>query len=260
MGDCVANSNLLTLEILERAADEGTTLKGYDLATFEWTEAEVLDLKLEDCLAQGVEFRSCDLEGLEAVDCQFVDCTFVSTSLKEADFKRCTFTNKDEHKGTEFRYANLENSKFSECDLSFSTFDRCDLYDLGLKACRCRALDFSSSSFSRVLSRTRSLTRFEAEETNLESSSFFGLELETVKFQKCSLRLATFEEAKLSSALLLDCNLNETEFRGADLSGANLGGSNLAGFDLRTLKSYEDLMVSESQGTILLIEMGLTVI
>lgn len=120
-------------------------------------------------------------------------------------------------------------------------------------------MDFATSEFGRHLSKTRSLVRFEALETNLESCNFFGLDLEAIKIEKCSLRLANFSESNLSSALLLDCNLNDAEWRGADLSGANLGGSHVEGLDLRGLKSHEGLMIGSAQGAVLLGEMGVGV-
>lgn len=247
----------LDASTLEAAAESGECLEGFDLSGVSWDGLDLPDLKLKDCVASKLEFRGCDLDGLAAETCDFVGATFSSCVLKDAVFDKCRFTNRETHEGATFRYVKLDNSRFGECDVSFSKFDRCELFDLKVKESNFRATEFASSSFSRRLSKTRSLVRFEAVETNLESCNFFGLDLETVKLEKCLATLATFEECHLSSALLLDCTLNDVEWRGADLSGANLGGSDLSGLDLRELKAYEGLMISEAQGTILLGEMGI---
>lgn len=255
----VSDHKPLELKALEEAVREGICLEGYDLSSVIWDGLELLDLKLKDCTAVGVEIRGCDLDGLDAENCDFTGASIASTTLKGATFKKCKFTDREKHEGASFRYVKLDNSSFLDCDASFSTFDRCELFDLKLKDSHFRAVDFASSEFGRRLSKTRSLVRFEALESNLESSNFFGLDLETIKLEKCSLRLANFAESNLSSALLLDCNLNEAEWRGADLSGANLGGSTVEGLDLRELKSHEGLMVGTAQGAVLLGEMGIGV-
>lgn len=249
----------LELGILEEAAEEGVCLEGYDLNGAFWEGLELLDLQLKNCRSGEVKFQGCDLEGLRAESCDFVGASFVSTNLKEARFTQCRFTNKEKHEGPVFRYVKLVNGRFENCDVSFSKFDHCELYDLGLKDCNFRAADFAGSEFSRQLSKTRALVLFEAAETNLESANLFCLNLEGVKFEKCTLRGAILGESNLSSALLLDCNLNDIEWRQADLTGANLGGSNLEGLDLRTLRAFDGLMIGEAQGAILLNEMGIGV-
>ena len=257
MADASKELKPLDLTALEAAAEEGTCLEGYDLSGVCWDGLDLPDLKLKDCAASGLEFRNCDLEGLAAETCDFVGASFSSCALKDAAFDKCRFTNRETHEGATFRYVKLDNSRFSDCDVSFSKFDRCELYDLKLKDSNFRATEFASSSFARRLSKTKSLVRFEATGTNLASCNFFGLDLETIKLEKCSVRLATFEECHLSSALLLDCTFNDAEWRGADLSGANLGGSDVSGLDLRELKAYEGLMSSAAQGIVLLGEMGI---
>lgn len=249
----------LDIAALEEACEERVPLEGYDLSSVVWDGLELLDLELLNCRSGEVKFQGCDLEGLKAEGCDFVGASFASTNLKEASFKKCQFTNREKHEGPVFRYVKLVNGRFENCDVSFSKFDHCELYDLGLKDCNFRATDFAGSEFSRQLSKTRALVMLEVIETNLDSANLFCLNLEGVKFEKCTLRGAILGESNLSSALLLDCNLNDIEWRQADLTGANLGGSNIEGLDLRTLRAFDGLMIGEAQGQILLEEMGIGV-
>lgn len=249
----------LDIAILEEVAEQGAALDGYDLSGVMWDGLDLLDLEMKNCRSGEMKFQGCDLEGLKAEDCDFTGASFASTNLREACFTKCQFTDREKHEGAIFRYVKLDNARFDNCDVSFSKFDHCELYDLGLKECNFRAVDFAGSSFARTLSRTRSLVLFEAIETNLDSANLFCLVLEGVKFEKCTLRGAILGESNLSSALLLDCNLNDIDWRQADLSGANLGGSNVEGLDLRTLRAFDGLMIGEAQGAILLDQMGVNV-
>lgn len=87
------------LSILEHAAEEGRCVEGYDLNAVSWDGLELLDLKLKDCSAVGLEIRGCDLEGLEAENCDFTGASIASTTLKEITFKNCNFTDRESMKG-----------------------------------------------------------------------------------------------------------------------------------------------------------------
>ena len=250
----------LTMKELETSLESGEPLKERDLSGIEWQDLEALDLVLEACVAKDLTIANCDLEGLTLRNCELINCTLTSTSLKEARIEKTRLTNKSEHKGTTFKYCNLEKSAWSESDFSFSAFGGCELFAMTMEKCHGRATSFSDSRFSRRLSQTRSMTELEIKDTNLESALFFGMELDGIKIEDSNLRLAVFEEANLASATLLGCNLQEAEFRGANLSGANLGGSKLTGLDLRTLGAYDDLMISQSQCADLVAEMGVLII
>jgi uncharacterized protein YjbI with pentapeptide repeats len=259
-GNLVSDFKTLDIATLEEAAEERMPLEGYDLSGVMWNGLDFLDLELKGCRSGDTKFQGCDLEGLKAEDCDFVGASFASTNLREASFRKCQFTDREKHEGVLFRYVKLVNARFENCDASFSKFDHCELYDLGLKDCNFRAVDFAGSEFSRQLSKTRALVLLEVVETNLDSANLFCLNLEGVKFEKSTLRGAILSESNLSSALLLDCNLNDVDWRQADLTGANLGGSNIEGLDLRTLRAFDGLVIGEAQGTILLDQMGVSII
>jgi fluoroquinolone resistance protein len=250
----------LTLNDIRRLQENEQVVENADLGAIDWSNCDLPDLKLKNCLIQNGDFSQSQLEGLIADQCRFLDCSFRSANLDHSHFKGCRFVNKETHEGCSFRFSEMKNATIEECDLSFVRFHRCDLYDLTVTDTMMRAVDFSESTFARVLSKTRQLVRLEVKDSNFERANLRGLNLSSMQAERSKFAYALMEECDLSGALLLECDLGNAELLSAILNDANLSGSNLHGLDLRSLKSFSGLLIMESQQKQLLKEMGVEVI
>ena len=72
-----------------------------------------------------------------------------------------------------------------------------------------------------------------APEMDMSIHSFFGQDLEHIRFQQNKLMHCNFSGSHLRSAIFKGCDLSGASFLGADLSSCILDGCNLDGVDLR---------------------------
>ena len=129
-----------------------------------------------------------------------------------------------------------------------------------LEDCQFRGADLASSTFSRVISRTKSLVRIAIKNSNFEHANLRGLCLQNLQAEQVRFSQAAMEECDLSEAAMLECDLGGAELLSAVLTLANLSGSNLSGMDLRQLKAYDGMIILDHQQIQLLQEMGIEVL
>jgi len=83
--------------------------------------------------------------------------------------------------------------------------------------------------------------------------------LENCAFLSCRLSEASFIDTDLSHASMLSCALDRAEWDRARLGHADLQGSQLSGLNLALLADYAGLIVSESEQSELLRQLGIDV-
>lgn len=172
-------------------------------------------------------------------------------------------------KQSSFEGANLQDAEFLSCKAPFASFVGANLMDSVFKGG-----DYNNSNFKRSVLTSAQITGCRMTGTNFSEARSLGLKLEEVvlclaKFTKLSFRKMTLKAIDFSDADLLDCDFRETifdncslrdtyfnncRFEGADLRGADLGDIKL--FDLSRFKGA---IISQSQATDLLSQIGLIV-
>src|SRR5450830_1813076 len=94
------------------------------------------DLTLTNCKLLNCNFGGSDLSGLHLKKCKIFNCNFGNANLQDCWFSDCTFYDKEQSIGCQFKLADLRRAEFYECDISLSTFNRAQLFQLVLDHCR----------------------------------------------------------------------------------------------------------------------------
>ncbi len=135
----------------------------------------------------------------EFESCRFVDCDFQGADLSKVIFLEC-----------EFEKCDLSNAQLKETGFRDITFRQCKL--LGLRFDDCNPF----------------LLEFRFEDSILDLSSFYGLNLKKTHFKGCQLNEVDF----------VGTDLSESKFDDCDLQGALFERTNLQKVDFRSASNY----------------------
>lgn len=166
---------------------------------------------MRDRLGQHKRFEQRTFSGLDAratsVEAKhFHDCTFERCDLSETRFSGCRF----------------ETCRFLDCDLSVAQVATCVFVETRFE--RCKAIGINWTVVKTSLHPLEAT--FQA--SILNYSSFMGMDLRRVAFDRCTLREVNFGEA----------NLSDVVFEHTDLSGSDFLHTDLSRADFRTAKHY----------------------
>lgn len=146
--------------------------------------------------------------------------SFRDQDLSQVTFSHCRFVSCDFSSlvlsGTRF-----ENCEFSECNLSNTVISNTRFDEVVLRGCKLAGLNFGAID-----------------------TLAFGLRLEG-----CLLRYVNFSQLRWRKAVVQDCDLHESDFRGGQYVEANFqksrfrecrfSGANLTGADFRFAEGYD---------------------
>ena len=152
-------------------------------------------------------FHGLQADELPISNSSFDECTFKNCKLAKQKFHGCTFN----------------ACSFIDCDLSQADFADTHLTDASFRSCKVVGVDWTSINQKPVLP---SLTFVDSK---MDFSSFFGITVQELVLQKCSLKEVDFREAKLA----------KTVFDYSDLEGALFHATNLSKTSLKRAQNYD---------------------
>src|SRR5262245_34616130 len=250
----------LTQEELGELASTNASLTGIEFAPpLSLDDVDLSETQFERCLFRLPAIRSANFSGCVFKDCRLEPSRFANCKLAMARFEGCTLFDVAQKKGCTFAFCDLHGAELTKSNLATSAFERCDLHDLRAVDCSLRGAQFRYSTFAKALSRRTVITKASFTNCNLSFADLSGLSLQNCDFVSCRLSEASFIDSDLSHARMLSCALDRVEWDRAKLGHADLQGSQLSGLNLAVLADYAGLIVSASEQTELLRQLGIAV-
>jgi fluoroquinolone resistance protein len=222
-------------------------------------DLDLAESRFERCLFRLPAVRSADFSGATFRDCRFERTRFASCKFGDARLHGCDLFDVAHRQGCSFAFCEMPAVEAEKCNFATGTFERCDLHNLRAVECSFRGARFPRSSFTKVLSRRSSLTRASFDKCNLSFADLSGLVLQNCEFLSCRLSEASLIDTDLGHSTMLACALDRIDWDRARLAKADLRGSHLAGLDLALLADYAGLMISESEQSEILKQLGVEV-
>lgn len=192
----------------------------------------------------GLAFGEVDLGGWRFEGCNLGHCKLVRTRLSDSRWSACKAAFAD------FGRADLIDAEIVASDFNNTQFRQAILTSAAFHRCKLTGADFTDA-------RTVDL-RFEevlAVDARLPKVSFRDQKLTQVDLSGALLEGADFRDVVFEECSLRDAQLIHARFEGADLRGADLGGIRLG-----DAAHFRGAIISRSQATSLLKELGLRVL
>lgn len=148
----------------------------------------------------------------------FEDETFedIKTPLEKGNYEYCTFINCDLNK-VDLSHINFIDCEFTSCNLSNCPVGNTSFKNVRFDQCKLLGIDFFNANAF--------LFQVHVNESSLDFSSFYDMDLRKSSFDNCSLNTVDFTNANLEKIALTNCNLVHALFDKTNLSRANLSGS-----------------------------------
>ena len=245
----------------DRLYQEGAVIEDADLSGIDWLQATYPGLHLRHCRLVEARLTETLLEEGYFDHCLFLRCGFARSLLSHAVFEKCSFFDGNDRKGCDFSFATLREATFKHCNLLSCSFRGATLYGLTMEDCKVQGGNFEGASFGHMIGGRSGhrMTEAHLHRTNFDLANFRKISLAT-----CSLMDSSFREADLSGGNFLDADMSLADLSGAYVDRAcfentDLRGATLDGFDLSKVPSFQNMMVSEDQQSVLLKSIGIQV-
>lgn len=154
----------------------------------------------------------------------FDSLELASEAIIAKEFEACTFTNCDFSEAT-FNKCKFVDCKFIKCNLSVIRLVYSKFWDVEFEECKVMGVDWTQADWSNIA--LRSPLKFY--KSSLNDCSFFGLNLEEIVVEACSVHNTDFREA----------NLIEANFTHSDFSGSLFHHTNLTRADFCDATDYD---------------------
>jgi uncharacterized protein YjbI with pentapeptide repeats len=147
-------------------------------------------------------------ERFRAAEAEALD--FANTRFEDCTFDHCAL------QGRELRRARFLDCVFDTCDLAVAKVPDCTFARVKLKNCRLSGINWSM---------TEKLESVSFEDCQMRDATFIGVRLDDCTLERCIAHGATFREASLVKASFRDSELVRAEFVNCDLRGADFRGA-----------------------------------
>ena len=144
------------------------------------------------------EFQGVHADREEICNAQFQECVFQSSSFIESTFKNCEF----------------EDCIFKNCDLSLIKSVATSYVNCKFMSSKCVGIDWTKTNIAFSLD-------ISFEESTLNSSVFYGLDLQNISILHCLAKEVNFEESNLTSAKLIGTDFSKSRFQHTNLTKAD---------------------------------------
>lgn len=151
---------------------------------------------ITDSEFRGIDYSTSPIEETDFENCHFINCNFANTGLNNLQFEDCVFENCD-LSNVPIQNTAFRNIQFNACKLIGLQFDTCNPF----------------------------LLSFQFQQSILNFSSFYRLQIPGTVFQNCTIEEADFTETNLAKAVFDDCILTGTMFGNTSLQNADLYNS-----------------------------------
>ncbi len=156
----------------------------------------------------GEHFKQLTQTEKEFSDISFEDCSFESCDFSESYFSNCHFLECD----------------FSNCNLSLVSLQDCRLNEVVFKQCKLLGIDWTRVRWPSIALDSQVVF----EQSVLNDSSFFALQLQGLKIIECRCKDVDFTQG----------DFNAGSFSHSDLSGSLFSRTNLSGVDFSEASNY----------------------
>lgn len=178
-----------------------------------------------------------DLSGRDLRYYNFSDAYLVNITLDDADLRGANLFNADLN-GAMLSRTNLENANLNNVTLNFALMDSCNFENTSLKFidfsfAQLANLTLKNKELERAVFDGVVLQNANFREVDLDYSSWVGALLANCTFEGCSLNEANLNGVQFHQKNRLDgVNLIKTTFKATDWTGVTLQGSDLKNADL----------------------------
>ena len=205
-------------------------------------------LIFEDCDFEGVDFSRLTLSDAHFHRCNFVDASFYASMLQQTQWTRCRagsadFENADVTEA-KFTACDLNNTKWRRARLAVSIFDSCKLTGANFEAC------FDNNAALGLIFKDSLLVSAFLRNLSFRKTTIQGVDFSEADLAHCDFRDVIFEECSMRNAYM-----KFARFEGADLRQVDLGGLKLIDATM-----FRGAVISASQATMLLAELGIDVV
>ncbi|WP_339388599.1 pentapeptide repeat-containing protein [Vibrio caribbeanicus] len=169
-----------------------------------------------------------NFQGIEFEECHFTDCDFSNACFQDCRFINCTF---------------------KSCNLSLTKFPKTRFMDISFSECKLIGIDWTNAEWP-VYHNDFGIKYYRC---ILNDASYYGLTLQELVFEECTVRDADFREGDFSKSSFIACELNRSLFIHTNLE--NVDFSDSANFTINVLQNrvtgakfsrYEALNLLES--------------
>ncbi len=157
-------------------------------------------------------------------DEQFQQLSQERSAINSSKFNSCSFADCD-FNGTSFRGCRFIDCSFYGCDLSLLQVANCTFTRVKIESCKAIGINWAQANWSE----TSLHNKIDFLESAINHSTFIGLDLTGIKILNCSVQEVDFREADLSKA----------DFSGSDLTKSIFGNTILSGADLSCARNYQ---------------------
>jgi fluoroquinolone resistance protein len=173
---------------------------------------------------------SSELSGCEFEECEFNECDFSAATFKSCKFINCLFTG---------------------CNLSLLQIPYSFFFEVSFVECKLLGIDWTRASWPAF--NLDSEIRFS--QSILNNSSFFGLTLNGLQFDRCKLHEVDFRDGNFANSAMTSCDFSNSLFMHTNLESVDFSESfnfNIDVLQNRVAKAkfsrYEALSLLQSLG------------
>ncbi len=182
----------------------------------------------------------------------FCNLSCTNSEISNTEFEACTF------EGCDFTQTKFKSSIFSECHFKSCDLTLANLLDTKFSACRFSSSKLIGIDWSRADWSALVRIPLTFENSTLQSSSFWGIDMSKWKIIECNASDVDFREANLTQANLSNTDFSKALFRNTNLTDANFTDSKNFDIDIRQNKitraqfnRFEALRLLEGLGIVL---------
>ena len=149
-------------------------------------------------------------EDYENLDLNFKE--FVNIEFEECSFKKCNFSN------SKFKNSIFSGCSFYNCDLTLLGVINSKFSEVTFIDCKIIGVDWTKACWDSLTTKPM---KFQT--SVLNSSSFYGLNLEKLTIKECEAKDVDFREANLKEADFTFTDFTDATFFNTNLTNANFG-------------------------------------
>ena len=149
---------------------------------------------------------------------------------------------------TQFSSAQFIDVRFDACDLAGAAWEKAHMQRAELIGCRLVGTKLLHTDWDNVLIK----------DCNAELALFWEASLLNTRWERCSLREASFEGANLAGVVFRNCDLTNADLRNTTLRATDLRGSTLTGMQVGA-KELRGAIIDPMQAVHLARLLGVTV-
>lgn len=242
LGNCTLQDCKFNGTALGESNFKGAQLTNCDFSDADLSMADFADTILERCLFLRIKASQLNLADSYVADCDFTRADLSASKGMRGTFTRCHFNNAqmravDWSRGN-WSHSDLSGALLSDSKLGNTQMRACQMDEVNLSAAHLHQADWSYVAGSNINFNNAQLQNWRLEPgCQLPGVRLDGADLTLASLQGANLSRATLRNACLVSALVMRCDLSDSDAyrvdgRGVDLSSSDLTRAQLIGANL----------------------------